>query len=220
MTPRDQLQVDVHEISSHLIRITTSAQSYKKMLKDDLLEILVKKDGEWIWKSFRSNVPENVGSSREYKYDTFDDYLSKWSNFDYDDLVNLFSDDMRLRDLLRDAKYGGLALWGAAEGNQNASKDICENEGSNVTSVIKRGDGIEYTMARLERDYPEYHEKVKSGELSANAAAIEAGFRKPPLTPFEGLLKNWNSATSDDRARFLATVGAQPVSASASGDGA
>jgi hypothetical protein len=78
-----------------------------------------------------------------------------------------------LRDLLRDARYGGLALWGGTGSNQYTAD---ESRGSNVTSAVKRGNGIEYTMARLERDYPEYHEKVKSGELSANAAAILAGF--------------------------------------------
>jgi hypothetical protein len=84
----------------------------------------------------------------------------------------------------------------------------------------QRGNSKSYTLRKLRDEYPDVFAKVKAGELSANAAAIEAGFRKPPPTPFEGLLKNWNSATSEDRARFLATVGAQPVSASASGNGA
>ena len=34
------------------------------------------------------------------------------------------------------------------------------------------------TVARLKRDHPELAKRVESGELSANAAAIEAGFRK------------------------------------------
>ena len=35
-----------------------------------------------------------------------------------------------------------------------------------------------YTLSRLERDAPELFEAVCSGEMSANAAAIKAGFRK------------------------------------------
>jgi hypothetical protein len=36
------------------------------------------------------------------------------------------------------------------------------------------------TLARLNRDHPELAERVEAGELSANAAAIQAGFRKKP----------------------------------------
>lgn len=44
------------------------------------------------------------------------------------------------------------------------------------------GTGIEPTVARLKRDNPDLAERVIRGELSANAAAIEAGFRKPTWT--------------------------------------
>jgi hypothetical protein len=37
------------------------------------------------------------------------------------------------------------------------------------------GNSASYTLARLKRDYPELAERVVAGELSANAAAIEAG---------------------------------------------
>jgi hypothetical protein len=39
------------------------------------------------------------------------------------------------------------------------------------------GSDTSYTLARLKRDRPDLLDRVKSGELSANAAAIEAGFR-------------------------------------------
>ena len=47
---------------------------------------------------------------------------------------------------------------------------------SNTTSSKDRGQT--YTVARLKRDRPDLADKVINGELSANAAAIEAGFRK------------------------------------------
>ena len=42
------------------------------------------------------------------------------------------------------------------------------------------GDGTSttYTMRRLEKDAPELHKAVVSGELSPNAAALQAGFRR------------------------------------------
>jgi hypothetical protein len=62
---------------------------------------------------------------------------------------------------------------GAQPGNQNASKQ--QNEHSNATFVSR---GSDYIRARLERDgRTELLARVDSGELSAHAAAIEAGFR-------------------------------------------
>lgn len=44
-------------------------------------------------------------------------------------------------------------------------------------SRFSHGTQASYTLARLERDRPELAVRVRAGELSANAAAIEAGFR-------------------------------------------
>jgi hypothetical protein len=41
------------------------------------------------------------------------------------------------------------------------------------------GRGVEYVVARLKRDRPDLAERVVSGELTANAAARQAGIRKP-----------------------------------------
>jgi hypothetical protein len=190
--------VDVHKVSSHLINITAGAESYKRMLREDLLEILVKHEGEWVWKHFWSNVPEHIGSSREYKYENFDGYLKMWSNFNYEDLSNLFSSDLHLRDLLREAKYGELESHGGDRRSQEAREQPC-------SARLKYGTAT-HTIARLQRDNPELHERVVSGELSANKAAIEAGFRKPPLTPLESLLKAWRSAEDGERKQFLAMI--------------
>jgi hypothetical protein len=45
----------------------------------------------------------------------------------------------------------------------------------------KGGTSRDYILARLDRDQSELAIKVRSGELSANAAAIKAGFRKKPV---------------------------------------
>ncbi len=49
---------------------------------------------------------------------------------------------------------------------------------------------------------------VIDGELSANAAAIQAGIRKR-ATPLDTLLKAWGKATEAERAAFLQTLAAQ-----------
>ncbi len=50
------------------------------------------------------------------------------------------------------------------------------------TNLKGRGTSAAYILARLKRDRPDLAEKVVSGEMSANAAAIEAGFRKKTFT--------------------------------------
>lgn len=56
-----------------------------------------------------------------------------------------------------------------------------EFQGDNVT-LKRRGNDPTYTCRRLLRDHPDLFERVKSGELSANAAAVEAGFRKRQIS--------------------------------------
>lgn len=53
----------------------------------------------------------------------------------------------------------------------------------NVTDIIRsvpeRGNSLSYTIRRLKSEYPELYQRVVAGELSANAAAREAGIRRP-----------------------------------------
>ena len=48
--------------------------------------------------------------------------------------------------------------------------------------VDDRGTSISYTLRRLARNHPDLLERYAAGELTANAAAIQAGFRKPTWT--------------------------------------
>lgn len=77
---------------------------------------------------------------------------------------------------------------------------------SNTTKVASVDRGKAYTLRRLAKDHPELYAKVCQKELSANAAAIEAGFRKLP-TPLELLLRAWEKADESARREFLALVG-------------
>lgn len=57
------------------------------------------------------------------------------------------------------------------------TKEDQANKGDNVT-FNRRGNSALYTMKRLKRDRPELFQQVLGGALSANAAALEAGWRK------------------------------------------
>jgi len=70
------------------------------------------------------------------------------------------------------------------------------------------GTSREYTLARLKRDRPDLAELVIGGAMSANAAAIEAGFRRRD-TPVDTLCRAWGKATATERAAFLHKIGAR-----------
>lgn len=71
--------------------------------------------------------------------------------------------------------------------------------GSNTTSLSSSGGrGSNYTLKRLKRDRPDLAEKVIAGELSANAAAVKAGFRHKP-TPYLQILRLLSKLTDDER---------------------
>jgi hypothetical protein len=50
--------------------------------------------------------------------------------------------------------------------------------GNNDNVIIRQGNSLAYTLDRLSRKHPKLYQRVIAGELSANAAAVQAGFRK------------------------------------------
>lgn len=80
---------------------------------------------------------------------------------------------------------------GAPEGNRNAAKEeetncdsitVCHDADPAPTKPPPTGTSVSYALRRLSRERPDLYEAVKSGETTANAAMIEAGFRPPQLT--------------------------------------
>jgi len=57
-----------------------------------------------------------------------------------------------------------------------------EKNSDNITNKDSRGTRKDYTLDRLAREDAELYEKVVADEMSANAAAIEAGFRDKTAT--------------------------------------
>lgn len=61
--------------------------------------------------------------------------------------------------------------------NQHNEKKRANNNNIIISSPSTQGTSKSYTLSRLEKESPELFRRVIAGELSANAAAIEAGFR-------------------------------------------
>jgi hypothetical protein len=110
--------------------------------------------------------------------------------------------DPELLPLLREASTG-------KHGGDRKSEDFKSDNitletparGKKTTSngpSLEPGNSRDYILARLKRDHPELAERVVDGDLSANAAAIEAGFRRK-ATPLDQLTRAWSKATEEER---------------------
>jgi hypothetical protein len=88
-------------------------------------------------------------------------------------------------------------------------------------TTLKRGT-VAHWEARLARDNPELAEEVRAGNLSANAAAIKAGFRRKP-SPFEQITQNSHQKSakrllwSPSASIFAAAASSPPVELAQSG---
>jgi hypothetical protein len=72
-----------------------------------------------------------------------------------------------------------LVLWKeATKVGQGKRTDLVD-----IVNEVKpaKGNSRAYTLDRLKREFRNLFDKVCAGELSANAAAMKAGFRKKPL---------------------------------------
>lgn len=89
-----------------------------------------------------------------------------------------------------------LTLWRQSLKQQGYRSDI-----RSIPTEVRADRGKAYTLDRLFREAPALHAAVCAGELSANAAAIQAGFRKKP-TPFEQVRKLLPKLTPEERAEL------------------
>lgn len=64
---------------------------------------------------------------------------------------------------------------------------------------------VGYAIRRLTRDRPDLLEKVKTGDLSANAAMVEAGFRKV-LSIQDQIKRLWSKLAIEDQQPLLAEL--------------
>jgi hypothetical protein len=88
-----------------------------------------------------------------------------------------------------------LGMWRKAV---TAPAHVKRDDNYNVIVKPQQGNSRAYTVDRLSREAPGLYQAVVRGELSANRAAIEAGFRKPPK-PFDQIRKLLPKLTPAER---------------------
>lgn len=106
------------------------------------------------------------------EYDHFAEFVNdpppKGLGADVDMLKRMCKKDDEALRLLREVVTGS---HGGDRRSEEATND------NNVTNGRVTGNSKDYTLDRLAREDAELYEKVVADEMSANAAAIEAGFR-------------------------------------------
>ena len=113
-------------------------------------------------------------------------------------------DPKRVEALLKD-DVEALRMFRAATTGPKHKHKTSDPDGSNVTIKVERGTSRAYTLDRLHRESPALYGEVVAGTLSANQAAIRAGFRKTK-TPLEQLRHWWQKASVRERKAFVADM--------------
>ena len=114
-------------------------------------------------------------------------------------------DPERIEGLIRnDAET--LVMWREAMKGQ-VGRPVKELD-DNITQLNPKGTSRSYTVSRLQRESPALFAQVVAKTLSANAAAIQAGWRKKP-TVVDQFAALWKKANKEQRDAFLASIGAK-----------
>ena len=115
-------------------------------------------------------------------------------------------DPQKIEDLLRN-ETEILPMYREAMKEQGGDrkseqfKPKCNNITVRSSEGKATGTSRAYTLERLKKNEPELFAEVVKGSLSANAAAIKAGWRKL-LTPLEKTQKAFDAMSEEDQAIF------------------
>jgi hypothetical protein len=116
---------------------------------------------------------ERLEFQQIYKFDRFVDFISKspvdggmgWKPDLVDGLLQKAGD------------VEVLTMWREA---MTLPKHVHRADADNISIKPKHGTSRAYALTRLKHERPDLYARVVAKEISANAAAIDAGFRKKP----------------------------------------
>jgi hypothetical protein len=154
---------DGYELSQVMARWQSIAH---RRFRDDcefLLQMIDETDDLRLWE-------KDIGGAT---FTSRDEFLQKKVLIDYD------LTEQSLNEIVSRLRHGETVRLTPlrAHGGDRRSQEA-KNQDYNC-NLGQQGNSRAYTLARLMRDRPDLAAQVERGELSANAAAIVAGFRKP-----------------------------------------
>lgn len=200
------------------------AKSYLKMLMQP-----IEKDGAMIyrWQFYRMVESSGVTilDATKNPPKTFREFIEapplRGLGERLEDIERLIADDdeavVMLRKLTTPAKGGAdknpKGLGGKSQKIDNAYNiSIVKNELHSTGDLFppekakkqkaNAGNSRAYTLTRLKKERPDLFERVCAKELSANAAAIKAGWRKTETT-LDALKRHWRKASAEERQQFM-----------------
>ena len=164
------------ELREHLLVTKRTSGGDPSLLLDLLAELLERKS--WEQRKGRNGTP---WSFLRYVQTPFDDGGLGW---DVEEVKNIIRFEHKRE---KEGVRHDPAKAAEMEAMRRKVRDLLNPEALNVGRP-KKGDNVRitnnkasdtesYAVRRLKRDRPELAEKVIEGEMSANAAAIKAGFR-------------------------------------------
>jgi hypothetical protein len=117
--------------------------------------------------------------------------------------------DLRtLKNLCRDDPEALDAIDRETEGKHGGDRSKSDNGRLDDATSHRGGNTKDYALRRLRKDRPELHAKVLSGDLSAHAAMLQAGFRRVPSL-LDTVKRQWRKASAAERAEIRAWLDAQ-----------
>jgi len=158
--------------------------------EEDVINVLQQEMGRGSKKLFdvvpvilRAVIDKDLWSSRTNKrgvpFATFEDFVVHplWWGLEstIDDLLAYCRNAPEVQQLIR-------ARISPAKSCQGQRTDLQHRDIVTKSRDDDRGNAATYTLARLKRDRPDLAAEVVAGRLSANAAAIAAGFRRKTWT--------------------------------------
>jgi hypothetical protein len=142
---------------------------------------------------------ERIHRGKRFHHDRFIDFIT------IKPLAGCGWEPEKVEALIRDEPET-LALWRRAT-TAKAGGDRQSEKAKTISSIrtnasdVLRGTTRAYTLDRLKRERPDLFEQVCAKELSANAAAIEAGWRKKK-SELQLLRLHWQKASADEQETF------------------
>lgn len=142
---------------------------YAKKLSDneDIFTLSLRNvvtDGSW--RDF------TLKSGFRHTFETFPDFLA-WVGVDRSELIAV----LRVRG--EDALAAAVLAEGIEPAAKNGTNRFTAESRVSVTNPTSEQPDNTYVVARLKRDDPALAQQVIAGEITANAAAIAAGIRRP-----------------------------------------
>lgn len=146
-------------------------------------------------------------SGKEFRYSTFgefvEDHPPQGLGIKLDMLRKLCEDDPAALVAIREAST-------MQRGNPTGNNQFTDTGNNNIiinSNKPMQGTYKDYTLYRIKQERPDLYERVLKKEMSANKAAIEAGFRKKMVSVEEsvdGFVKAIKRKFSDDEVSEIA----------------